>query len=83
MLISKQNDNTPSLLPVLLISGPLVLGQDGFEHRTVQGSLDAESPSIKEVLPIFNIGDIGASQFSKLSKLDFGVWEFKKSDIGS
>merc|ERR1719167_913300 len=40
----------PSLLPVLLIGGPLVLRQDGFEHCAVQGSLDAESSSVKEVL---------------------------------
>ena len=40
----------PSLLPVLLIGGPLVLGQDSLEHRAVQRALDAESPSVKEVL---------------------------------
>ena len=49
MRMSKQND-IPSLLPVLLIGGPLVLGQDSLEHRTVQRTLDAESPSVKEVL---------------------------------
>jgi len=49
MLISKQN-GIPSLLPVLLIGGPLVLGQDSLQHGAVQGSLDAESPSVKEVL---------------------------------
>ena len=51
ILISKLNNTAPSLLPVLLIGGPLVLGQDGLKHRAVQGSLDAESSAVKEVLP--------------------------------
>merc|ERR1719167_1833644 len=46
----KVGSQVPSLLPVLLVGGPLVLGQDSFQHRAVQGSLDAESPPVKEVL---------------------------------
>ena len=40
----------PSLLPVLLIGGPLVLGEHGLQHRAVQGALDAEGPGVKQVL---------------------------------
>ena len=40
----------PSLLPVLLIGGPLVLGQHGLQHRAVQRALDAEGPGVKQVL---------------------------------
>ena len=51
--------NVPSPLPVLLIGGPLVLGQDGLKHWALQGALDAESPSVKEVLQvIFLVNEI-------------------------
>merc|ERR1719323_1777455 len=47
---SKVRGQVPSLLPVLLIGGPLVLGEHGLQHRAVQGALDAESPGVKQVL---------------------------------
>ena len=78
MLISKQN-GIPSLLSVLLVGGPLVLGQDSLQHGAVQGSLDAESPSVKEVLSEISVQhniiiNIGASQLVMLIH-DNCMWE--------
>ena len=52
----------PSLLPVLLIGGPLVLGQDSLQHCAVQGALDAEGTTVKEVLPWVDVNVIGISR---------------------
>ena len=73
-LVSKQN-YIPSLLPVLLIGGPLVLGQDSLQHRAVQGSLDAESPSVKEVLSeiLVIFGNIGIIIIGDIVALDFAM----------